>query len=138
MTAKKTPLATVKQDAQRQSAELHAKMLLAWLALMRIPTPEPEYRFSPERKWRVDWAWPDARVALEVEGGLFGIGKPCPVCKQRKVAGHTSIERLLTDQEKYNALAALGWRLLRIRPGDFTYANAELITRTLGATDDRS
>ena len=29
----------------------------------------PEYRFHPTRKWRFDYAWPENKIALEVEGG---------------------------------------------------------------------
>jgi len=34
-----------------------------------LPEPEREYRFHPRRKWRFDAAWPDAKLAVEVEGG---------------------------------------------------------------------
>ena len=35
------------------------------------PEPELEYRFHPFRKWRFDFAWPEQKVAVEMEGGVF-------------------------------------------------------------------
>jgi hypothetical protein len=64
-----------------------------------LPAPIAEYRFHPTRKWAVDFAWPEHRVALEVEGW-----------------GHRTKARYGKDLDKYNALAGLGWRLIRCTP----------------------
>lgn len=69
-----------------------------------LPAPLTEHRFHPDRKWRFDYAWPDAKVALEVEGGVWTGGR------------HTSSSGFLKDIEKYNAAARLGWRVLRCTP----------------------
>ena len=69
-----------------------------------LPMPVTEHRFHPSRKWRFDYAWPDAKVALEVEGGVWTGGR------------HTSSAGFLKDIEKYNAAARLGWRVLRCTP----------------------
>ncbi len=82
--------------------------------------PQPEYKFAAHlspaelrmigqtkpRRWAIDWAWPAQRLALEVEGGYAMAGR------------HTSAKGFIADQEKYNALACLGWRLLRVTPRD--------------------
>lgn len=81
-----------------------------------VPDPVRELKFYPGRKWSFDFAWPQYKVALEVEGGIYGVGKPCPVCKRKPVGAHTSIERLLSDMEKYNAAASTGWSVLRVTP----------------------
>lgn len=73
---------------------------------MGLPAPETEYKFHPDRKWRMDYAWTDCKVALEVEGGVWSGGR------------HTSARGFLKDVEKYNAAAALGWRVLRTTPGE--------------------
>lgn len=84
-----------------------------------LPVPVPEFQFCAGRKWRFDWAWEEDWVALEIEGGLYGIGKKCPLCGQRKVAGHGSIERKLKDKEKYNTAHEMGWFVLRCTPKEF-------------------
>lgn len=85
-----------------------------------LPAPEPEYQFARHltpaqlaavgqvkpRKWALDWAFLPQRVAVEVEGG-YAIG-----------GRHTSAKGFIGDQEKYNVLACLGWRLLRVTPRD--------------------
>lgn len=78
------------------------------------PKPERECRFHPERRWRADFWWnaqPDSAVALEIEGGVF----------QRRNGGkfagwHQSAQRMLGDMEKYNTMAAMGIRLIRLTP----------------------
>lgn len=69
-----------------------------------LPAPVPEHSFEPSRRWRLDLAWPAARLALEVEGGIWTGGR------------HTRGAGFLADMEKYNRLAVLGWRLLRCTP----------------------
>lgn len=63
-----------------------------------------ELRFHPTRKWRFDYAVPARRVAIEVEGGVWTYGR------------HNRAAGFLKDIEKYNAAAALGWRVLRCTP----------------------
>jgi hypothetical protein len=75
-----------------------------WCQGLGIPAPEAEYRFSPPRRWRFDYAWPGAKVALEVQGGLFTRGR------------HTRGPALLKEHEKLNRAALLGWRLVYCTP----------------------
>jgi hypothetical protein len=88
--------------------------------LAGLPMPRPEFQFAKHlepwaltaigqtkpRKWAVDWAFVSERLALEVEGGYAVGGR------------HTRPNGFIRDQEKYNALALLGWRLLRVTPRD--------------------
>lgn len=78
------------------------------LAVHGLPSPESEYRFHPTRRWRLDYAWPDIKLGLEVDGGLWIRGK------------HGRGAGIVKDQDKGNALAMLGWRLLRVQPGQLT------------------
>lgn len=64
----------------------------------------PEYKFHPTRKWRFDFAWPENKIAMEVEGGVWTGGR------------HTRGAGFLKDCEKYNAAASLGWRIFRFTP----------------------
>lgn len=107
--------------------------ILAFFHASGLPAPVLEHRFWAGRQYAFDYAWIAEKVALEVEGGFFGYGKKCPVCKRPKVAGHASIERMKTDMEKYNAAALLGWRVLRCLPQDLTSGKViPLLRRALG------
>lgn len=90
--------------------------LLTQFSLVGIPEPEREYRFVQGRRFAFDFAWPDLRIAAEQEGGLYGKGKRCPTCGRNQAAGHSSVERLLTDLEKYNEALLRGWLLVRFTP----------------------
>ncbi|HMU61585.1 MAG TPA: hypothetical protein PKA66_07375 [Gemmatimonadales bacterium] len=99
-------------------------MSALFLPLLRqhgIPAPIAEHRFHPTRKWRWDYAWPAAKVALEVDGGLFIGGK------------HARGAGILKDQEKRNAGATLGWRLLVVRPS--TLASLDTVRLIQAALD---
>jgi very-short-patch-repair endonuclease len=65
---------------------------------------EREYRFHPERRWRFDFAIPEHKVAIEVEGGAFVNGR------------HTRGAAFVKDCDKYNAAMLLGWRVFRFVP----------------------
>jgi hypothetical protein len=71
-----------------------------------LPLPVAEWKFHPTRKWRWDWAWVDAKVALEQQGGLWSFGR------------HSRPEGQLSDFEKFSEGAALGWRLILVQPKD--------------------
>ena len=84
--------------------------LCALLRDARLPLPTPEYRFDPARRWRFDFAWPDAQVAIEIDGGIWING------------GHNRGKALLAQYEKQNAAAIAGWRVLRYSPKQLTTA----------------
>lgn len=77
-----------------------------------LPEPVPEYRFNPKRRWRCDFAWPNLKIALEVEGGIFQIGR------HNRPVGFTK------DIEKYNDLALRGYRLFRFTPSQMRNGEA--------------
>lgn len=85
-----------------------------------LPEPDAEFRFAPPRRWRFDYAWPDHRVALEVEGGVWTGGR------------HTRGKGFVRDMEKYNAATAAGWRVLRCTPDTLCGATTlDLVRRAL-------
>lgn len=67
------------------------------------PAPTPEYQFHATRKWRFDFAWPDHKLAVEIEGGTFKRGGG----RHNRALGHHA------DCDKYNAAAIAGWCVLR-------------------------
>lgn len=103
-----------------------------------LPEPILEHRFAPPRRFAFDLAWPEVMLAAEQEGGLFGKGKPCPLCGRRPAAGHGAPKRIKSDMEKYNLAALQGWTLIRFLPehvGDGTalaWVRAALAARGYG------
>ncbi|WP_018693560.1 endonuclease domain-containing protein [Algicola sagamiensis] len=104
---------------------------------MKLPEPQREFRFHPTRRWRFDFAWPDLKIAVEVEGGTESHGQ------RRTVQGRitTLKSRHLTpsgfkeDCHKYNQAALLGWRVLRFSGAMVKSGEAiEAIQQTLGST----
>ena len=67
-----------------------------------LPDPEREHRFSPPRRWRFDFAWPELKIAAELEGGTF-----------TEKSRHTTGTGFRKDCEKYNAATLQGWRVFR-------------------------
>lgn len=67
-----------------------------------IPQPVIEYRFHPKRKWQFDFAWPEFRLAVEVEGGVWTSGR------------HSRGAGFVADCEKYNEALLAGWRVIRV------------------------
>lgn len=65
-----------------------------------------EFKFHPERRWRFDYAIPQYKIALEVEGGVWTQGR------------HTRPQGFLGDVEKYNTATLMGWRVFRTTPTD--------------------
>ncbi len=72
-------------------------------ALPAPGVPEREYKFHDTRRWRFDFAWPEIKLAVEVEGQ----------------GRHQTFVGFRRDCDKYNAALALGWRVLRFPAADF-------------------
>jgi hypothetical protein len=66
-----------------------------------LPASQCHYRFHPVRQWQFDFAWPEHRLAVEIEGGTYVKGR------------HVTPEGYRDDCTKYNAAHLLGWRVLR-------------------------
>lgn len=69
---------------------------------------ELEYPFAKAlgRRWRFDLAIPMAKLALEVDGGLWTGGR------------HARGSGIVKQHEKENAAAAMGWRICKCQPRD--------------------
>ena len=80
-------------------------VVAAWRA-NGLPAPVAEYRFHAGRKWRFDFAWPEAMIAVEVQGGIWRGGR------------HTRGAALKLEWEKLNTAAVMGWRLFYCEPCD--------------------
>lgn len=63
---------------------------------------QAEYRFHPPRLFRFDFAWPDKKVAVEIEGGIY-----------MAKGGHTNVKGFNANCEKHNLATLDGWRFFR-------------------------
>ncbi len=90
-----------------RSREVPWPFVSGWFAHNAIPLPKREYRFAPPRRFRMDFAWPEQMVGLEVDGGVWTSGR------------HTRGSGWTTDTEKLNLAVSMGWRMLRTTPTDF-------------------
>ncbi len=81
-----------------------------------------ELRFHEKRMWRFDYAIPDHKIAIEVEGGVYKkrtykdkrTGETITTTGGR----HNSADGFINDIEKYNTGTLLGWRIFRVTPSD--------------------
>jgi very-short-patch-repair endonuclease len=77
-----------------------------------LPRFWQNYRFHAKRKFEIDLAWPDQKVGIEIDGGIFN-GK-----------AHGSVTGILRDLEKHNLLLLSGWRVLRYTPAQVRQGEA--------------
>lgn len=56
--------------------------------------------------WRFDYAIPEHKIALEVEGGVWTGGR------------HIRPQGFLGDIEKYNTATLMGWKVFRVTPDE--------------------
>lgn len=78
------------------------EMFAQHLRAEKLPAPVREFRFDPVRQWRMDFAWPAQRLAVEVEGGIHSGGR------------HTRGAGFEADARKYLAAMLAGWRVVRV------------------------
>lgn len=102
-------------------------ILLNRLEHAGLPIGEPQFRFVPGRQHRFDRAWPQHKVAVEVQGGVWSDD------------GHGRKSMVARDCLKLSLAAAFGWRCLpltREMIEDGTAVN--LIARALGVEAKRA
>lgn len=81
---------------------------------------ELEYRFHPTRRWRFDFAWPDYKLAVEIDGGTWSSGR------------HTRGVGYEADCEKQAEAAIAGWRVIHFTGGMVNDGRAlALVTRAI-------
>jgi hypothetical protein len=80
-----------------------------------LPEPVLQYEIIDRdgRLWRVDFAWPEYRLAVEYDGFEW----------------HSSPEHLRKDRQKRAALEELGWRYMSIVSDDVRRHRVEMIRR---------
>jgi len=71
-----------------------------------MPIPEREHKFMKLRRFRLDFAWVDLMLGVEIEGGVWTGGR------------HTRGAGYSKDLEKYNLAAMHGWTVYRFTTQD--------------------
>lgn len=111
----------------------YAAQLSMIAKLLKIPEPNAELMFHPTRRWRFDFVWwycelpsrREIKLAIEVEGGIYGRGPRCPTCGIRRTGAHSSVSGLLEDLVKYNEASLNGWIVLRVLPEELDLENGK-------------
>lgn len=76
-----------------------------------------QHQFMPDRKFAIDFAMIDRKLAIEIEGGTWVNG------------GHNRGKVFESNCEKYNELSKRGWTLFRFTTGMVTSGKAILFVQ---------
>ena len=115
-----------------QESGLELAFLRIWnhTAPKHLPAPVREYKFDPNRSWRLDFAWPDIKVSVEIQGGQWKKGG----------GGHQRGGGFRKNCEKINAAQLAGWTVLQYTtdhmekmPIQVVVEVVEIVTKELGA-----
>lgn len=116
------PRRTVNQEPEAKT-EFHD-----WLASHGLDL-ETEYLFHPDRKWRLDFAYPSLMLAFEYDG----------LMRRGENQGHASISGILRDVEKTNAAQLLGWVVIRVNAKNLSDGTGyEVAARAIAMRKERS
>jgi len=91
--------------------------LAPWFRAFGFPQPQEEYRFHPTRMWRFDYCWPEWKIALEINGGIWSRGR------------HVRGVGFMRDMEKLNVGQIMGWLVLQFPPQKFKSGEAAITIR---------
>ena len=85
---------------------------------------QTEYNFDPPRKHRFDFAWPDKKIAVEVDGNAWHV----------KGGGKHGTDK---DREKINIAASMGWRVFHFSPAMLDKNPGECIEMIVSVLTER-
>jgi phage/plasmid primase-like uncharacterized protein len=106
---------------KREEGELSKKFRMLW-KVFQGPELKPEHQFHPTRKWKFDFAIPEIKFAVEIEGGIWMTRWINRRGKKVMVQGgrHNSGAGLIADYHKYNAAELDGWTVIKLAEGMVT------------------
>ncbi len=82
----------------------------------------PEFFFSVDRLYRFDYAIPEFKIGIEINGGVWAKGH----------SGHSSGKGIMRDYEKSNLAQSLGWKVLTMVPSQIkNYEALQLLINLL-------
>ena len=97
------------------------EMFALQVKLAGLPEPAREFMAIPGRRYRWDFAWPDQRVLVELNGGTYAH------------MGHSTGTGIARDYEKSNLAVLAGWKAFAFDRRMVEAGTAlELISRVLG------
>jgi len=96
-----------------------------WELLSKDAEPVHELRFHPKRRWRFDRAFPDEKVAVEIEGGVYMNGR------------HNRGKGMIDDMDKYNEALLNGWIVLRYSSNHLDNDPAKMVEQIKQALEFR-
>jgi very-short-patch-repair endonuclease len=99
-----TPRRTKTTRAKLPAPDREAEFRRVWSLLTAgrdVPPLESQIPFHPSRRYRLDFGFPEYRVGVEINGGIFS-----------RRGGHSSVSGLLRDYEKARECVLQGWAVL--------------------------
>jgi len=109
-----------KRKARKLKKRARRKRFCEMLRAKDLPCPTPEHEFHDSRKWRLDFAWVEHKVAVEEHGGVWTRGR------------HTRGQGFINDREKMNEAQLLGWVVLEVTTQQFlTEVTIEWVERAI-------
>ena len=113
-------VAIAKAEKARTPRKQPSQGIVFQCKALGLPVPVSEFKFHESRRFAFDFAWPDLRIALEIEGivyptkkGDYGVG-----------GRHGSVAGFTRDITKYGESFARGWRVLRCLPSQIDNGTA--------------
>lgn len=97
---------SAQKQIQRENKKANVRKLHARVQRVLLPLipHETEVMFHPTRKWRIDYAWPEHKIAVEIHGGVHNGGR------------HTRGTGFVEDRIKMNEAQLLGWIVIEASP----------------------
>lgn len=83
--------------------------------LLGGPPLSPQHRFDADRRWKLDYAQVESKVAIEIHGGIYTQGR------------HTQGSGFREDRRKMTAAQEAGFIVYELTPRDITAAEVERI-----------
>jgi len=121
----------MRQKSKHNSESVLERTLAHRMRLEGLQEAHREFVFEEHRgpkgriaHYRFDFAWPDKKLAVECEGGIWRGGR------------HVTGKGFESDARKYNMAVLLGWRVLRFTPSMISDGEAIRVIRSaLGVGD---
>jgi len=100
----------------------------------RRPVRNHRYALDAGRKFEADFAWPDLKVGVELQGSVYRGGRGGGTAK----GGHSSATGIQRDIEKGNVANDLDWVIYRYTVKDLRERPVQVVEQVRRALDRRA